>query len=68
MARDNARMEYRCPRPDCVLFITDEARYRLLASRPNISEIRVDELSARQEALFTERPDLRGGRLDLGYK
>lgn len=68
MTRDPARMEHRCPRPDCGLLVTDEARYYLLISRPGIREIRVDELSARQEALFTKRPWLRGTTLDLGYK
>jgi hypothetical protein len=68
MTRDHARMEYRCPRPDCGLLITDEARFHLLSSRPGIREIRVDEMSARQEALFAKRPALRGTLLDLGYK
>jgi len=68
MTRDAARMEHRCPSPGCGLRITDEARYHLLRDRPGICEIRVDDLSARQEALFARRPGLRGTVLDLGYK
>jgi hypothetical protein len=68
MARDEPRKEHRCPVPGCVLLITDEARYYLLAERPGIREIRVDELSARQEEMFRRRPELRGTRLDLGYR